>query len=338
MARPDEIILLKQGLEHLGKALLQGKGGSLKRGEYQKISRAVTAAIPQQDDLFTSHLGQVPNALQQADLGDFTKARKVLGSISTKESTFRKKVNWGPDNEAHHTLELIGQYLVAGKLSMRQAQDFYRLAQQEGIPLGTLRQHLRSVTQPGHLVAHTNIRTNRQGTKGSSEQTAALIDAQKPKGNDERLELWLPETQKEIQNSLEGVSTKEEQQVINEVARLTGINPSEFEHSKLILPAQDAKRGSDVTRAQRIKGIVETTLTKEGVNLQDLARDIYSQGNAEIAIPMMKLETPTRGVNKGIQRAVLISDPSPGLMAKSINEQRPEEEQLLNLLRKPLGH
>jgi len=338
VAKPDEIIILKQGLESLGKALMAGQGGPLRRGEYEKISRGITAAIPQQDALFESRLEDVPEALKQADLGDFTKARKILGSIANKESTYRQKVNWGPDNEAHHTLELIGQYLVAGKLSMKQAQDFYRLAQQEGIPLGTLREHLRSVTLEGHKVAHTNIRTNRQGTKGSSEQTAALIEAQNPQGIDERLELWLPEAQKEIQNSLEGASTKEEQTVINEVARLSGINPVEFNHSNLILPAQDARANSDVTRAERIKGIVTRKLTKEGIDLQELAKGIYAQGNAEIAIPMMELVTPTRGPNKGVQRAELVSDTRLGLMADGIHQQRPEEEQLLDLLRKPLGH
>ena len=53
---------------------------------------------------------------------------------------------------------------------------------------------------------------------------------------------------------------------------------------------------------------------------------------------MMELITPTSGRNKGVTRAEIVADPSPGLMAQRIHEQRPGEEQLLDLIRKPLGH
>lgn len=309
---------LIQGLESLNKFFLNyGAPDDLARID---LRRTLTAVAPQQTALYDPVLERVPGALQAFAKGDIDPSSQLFKDIAYLETKERKAANWGYGIESHHPNELISQYVAAGNLSMLDALGFYDIGRQSGLHLGTERAHQYGLTKPGHVAAHTNLRTQSTGSFGSNENTAAKF---RHPNTYERAEAWIPAAMKEAEFSRLAYNLPQEVEARRIAAKLVGVTPEQLT-STLRDPNQ--KKGGERTYANTyrsklpepiMKGIIDTT---------------YRNGNPEIVIPQVELFTPSSGRNKGQTRAVPVKDPESGELDRLIKTVRPGELRILEEL------
>jgi len=304
---------LIQGLEGLNKIFLNFnmpvKGVDLRR--------TLTSVVPQQNDLYDSVLEQVPEAVKAFSNEDVTKAQKLLQQVAALEAAERKAANWGYGIQSHHPNELIMQYVATGDLPMYQSLQFNDLAKQAGLKFGTQREQQYGITQPGHVVAHTNQRTQATGSFGSNENTAAQF---RQLDIYERFDAFLPSAMTEAEYSRLAYELPQERNVRQGAARLLGISTDQ-----LVSTERDPnqRKNGNVTIANRNRDKLPKPI------MQGLIDVAYGTTKPELVIPKLELVTPQQGKNKGVQRVEPVKDPASGELDRLIRTPRPGEVEVL---------
>lgn len=307
---------LVQGLESLNKIFLQNGLGA---GRVD-LRRTLTAVAPQQTSLYDSVLERVPNAVEKFSSGSVEEAQQLFKDVAALEAKERKAANWGGGIQSHHPNELVAQYVAFGDKPMYQALHAYDTGRQAGLNLGTQREAQLALTQPGHVAAHTNLRTQANGSFGSNENTSALL---RQSDLYERIDNWIPKAMEEAAYSRLAFDLPQERSVRRKAASLLGIT-----EDQLISTERDPNQRKNGQRT-----LANTNRDKLPQSIMDgIIQQTYKGLAPEIVIPKLELITPGQGKNKGVTRAVPVKDPASNELDRLIQGVRPGEVEILRRL------